>query len=170
MWIMPPKSFNRLLRDSHGMAALEFALLIPLFLSLVLMIMEMALLLLTQSALDIATRNAARLIETGQVQQAGGSDALFRSALCTVFSTPLMNCDALVWTVASGPSFATLYSDLSAGSPAQSSFSPGGAGERVVVQVYYTQPLLLPLVGELLSGNGTPRLASITAFQNEAYQ
>lgn len=172
MPVLPPRTtFRAMLRNRRGMAALEFALLIPLLLTMFMMIIEMGLLLLTQSALDIATRNAARLIETGQVQQAGGSDALFRSALCQVFSTSLMNCDGLVWTVASGSSFTTLYANQNNGSTApQSSFSPGVAGDRVVVQVYYTQPLVLPLVAELLSGNGNPMLTSVTAFQNEVYQ
>lgn len=158
-------------RDRTGTVALEFALLLPLFLTLVFMVIELGLLCLTQGALDNATRNAARLIETGQVQQAGNSQALFRSALCRVFSTTLMNCDGLTWQVRSGNSFATLYAAANAtGASAPSSFSPGDAGDRVVVQVHYSPSLVLPFLSEFLSGDGTPRLSSTTAFQNEPYE
>lgn len=164
------KRLGAVLRADSGMAVLELALLMPIFLSMVFAIIEMGLLLLTQSALDIATRKAARLIETGQVQLSGGSDTLFRSALCSVFSSPLMNCAGLIWTVQSGASFGTLLTAIQGNStPGSSSFSPGTAGENVVVRVQYTQPLVLPLVAQMLSG-GSARLSSITAFQNEVYQ
>lgn len=174
MPVIPPRPRNRLLavlRAESGMAVLELALLMPVFLSLVFAIIEMGLLLLTQSALDIATRKAARLIETGQVQLSGGSDTLFRSALCSVFSTPLMNCAGLIWTVQSGASFSTLLAAVQGnGTPGSSSFTPGTAGDNVVVRVQYTQPWVLPLLSEMLSGNGNARLSSITAFRNEVYQ
>lgn len=154
-------------RRQDGVSALEMALVMPVFLLLLFGVIQIGLLMLTQSTLDIATRNAARLIETGQVQNGAGV-ATFQASLCTVFSGGLFDCANLRWTVSSAATFTAL--SASATSPSSSSFNPGVAGSRVVVQVFYTQSLMLPLVADLLnSGNGVV-LSSTVAMQNGAYQ
>ncbi len=60
--------FRHIAGDAKGALAIEFAFVAPLFLLLLLVIVELGLTLTTQSLLDGATRDAARLIRTGQVQ------------------------------------------------------------------------------------------------------
>jgi Flp pilus assembly protein TadG len=59
---------GRLTGDSSGSPAIEFALLGLPFLAFLVAIMEMALSLLAQSALETAAESAARQLLTGQVQ------------------------------------------------------------------------------------------------------
>lgn len=164
MALAPPAG---LWRRQDGVSALEMALLLPVFLFLVFGVIQVGLLLLTQSVLDVATHDGARLIETGQVQQGAGVTT-FQTALCAVFSGGLFDCDQLRWTVSSGSTFQAITT--SSGLPSASSFSPGSADSRVVVQVFYTQTLLLPLVADVLNAGNGVVLSSTVALQNGAYE
>ncbi len=68
----PLSGFFRLAfaRDRRGAAAVEFAILAPLFLALVFSILEAGYFFFVSSAVDQATARAARLIRTGAVQSA----------------------------------------------------------------------------------------------------
>jgi Flp pilus assembly protein TadG len=160
---------RRLLRARRGVTALEFALVMPVLLTLMLMVMEGGILLFGQAALDAATSSAARLIRTGQVQQAASGQTLFTTSLCNGLSG-VVGCSSLWINVQSGTSFATLTSNVSAtGSPGVVSFSPGGPGSDVLVQVGYTPDSSIPLVGALLARVFSPLMVSTQVFQNEAY-
>src|SRR5579883_1952620 len=66
------------MRHRRGSAMMQFALAGPPFLLLAFMILENGIMLFTQSALDNATRDAARLIMTNQAT----SSSDFTSKLC----------------------------------------------------------------------------------------
>ena len=59
-------SLRRLARDDDGAVAIEFALVGSTFLLLVCMTFELGLMLFTQSVLNDAARDGARLIRVGQ--------------------------------------------------------------------------------------------------------
>jgi Flp pilus assembly protein TadG len=159
-----------LTRSRAGVTTLEFAIVAPVFLALTFMIMETGLLMFSQNVLDGATRSAARLIETGQVQtSSSGGGGLFQSALCSAFTSPMLDCGGLVWTVEAGDSFAAL-TGVGTTVPAQSTFVPGGPGQVVMVRVFYTQASLFPLIGQLISANGSIQLSSTAIFRNGFYQ
>jgi Flp pilus assembly protein TadG len=159
-----------LARNRSGVTALEFAFVAPVFLTLTCMIMEVGLLMFSQSVLDGAVRNAARLIQTGQVQVNDGStDTSFQAMLCSVFNSPLLDCRGLVWSVQAADSFGALAA-IDQTPPTQSSFVPGGPGQAVAVRVVYTQAALLPFVGKLLSPSGSVQLNTTVVFRNESYQ
>ena len=99
-----------------------------------------------QAALDTATADAARLIRTGQVQQATAGQSLFTSRLC-----------------------GDLGNIVACGSVASTGFVPGGPGQFVVVQVSYQPNTFVPLVGPLLRAAFGSLLVSTVTFQNEAY-
>ena len=61
------------LRDDGGSVAVEMAIVGPPFILLMLTIVEMALTIVAQSVLDGATRDAARLLRTGQIASAGNA-------------------------------------------------------------------------------------------------
>ncbi len=159
----------RLLRARRGVTALEFALVAPMLLTLMLVVMEGGILLFGQAALDAATANAARLIRTGQAQQATNGQALFTNAVCNGVAS-VVSCGSLWIDVKSGTSFAALTSSVSTtGSPGTVSFSPGGPSSDVLVQVGYTPDSSVPLVGALLGAAFAPLMVSTQVFQNEAY-
>ena len=163
---------RRLWPTRRGAAAIEFALVLPIFLLFTGMIMENGVLLFDQAFLDFATADAGRLIRTGQVQNGTGETA-FKNQLCGDLS-PMISCSSLQINVASAsnPGFSSLDATLSTdanGNLTASKFSPGGPGDDVLVQVAYKRPYLVPWVGYAVSSTGLMLVFSTTAFQNEKY-
>src|SRR5579872_1426000 len=97
---------RNLLRNESGAALVEFALVAPPFLLLLLGIVELGLTLFTQTVLDGATRTAARLVRTGQVQQGASSVA----AQLTAFQTTL--CSSLSVLLSQSACAQNVYVDL----------------------------------------------------------
>ena len=155
----------------RAVAALEFALVAPTLLLLMLVVMESGILLFGQAALDAATANAARLIRTGQVQVAGNGAAPFTNRLCSDL-THLLACNAIQVRVQSASSFAGLNPAIpvtSSGAMQNPGFVPGGPGQDVLVQVGYQPSYLIPLVGSVLGAEFGQLLVSSVSFQNENY-
>src|SRR6202023_473824 len=78
--------FLRLANNRDGATAVELAFVGPPFLLLLGAIFELGLTLTTQSLLDGAARDAARLIRTGQVQTQGSTIGTFQTLLCSKMS------------------------------------------------------------------------------------
>ena len=163
--------FRRLLAACRGDVTLEFALIAPALLTLLLAILEVGLVLFGQATLDTATADAARLIRTGQVQRATAGQSLFTTRLCGDLSG-IVPCGSVAINVQSGASFAALGAAVAvnaSGGMATIGFVPGGPGQFVVVQVGYQPDTFVPLVGPLLRAAFGSLLVSTVAFQNEAY-
>ncbi len=156
-----------LLGTRRAAAALEFAVVAPLFLFTVGMLFQVGITLYSQTTLDMATRLAARTIQIGAAQEAQDSRGLFEAALCGSATSIFLPCSELLYSVASGSSFADIAALASA--PAASSFSPGAQGSMVVVQVFLVQPVILPLFGSLLYPSGRMQLSSTLAFHAGYY-
>jgi Flp pilus assembly protein TadG len=188
------RRFWRFARDAGGVAAVEMALVGPLFLLLLLAIIELGLILTTQTVLDGASRDAARLIRTGQAQSQGSPITTFQSLLCSKMSVlmSVSNCqssvvfDVQVFSSFSAVSFSPCARSFNqTGGGTACSFSPGVGGDIVAVKVSYPRPFLIPWVGACLSGgrcwtgpgsasgtgsgSGTTTLTSIVVFQNEPF-
>lgn len=158
-------------RDLRGAAAVEFGLVGLIFMMVFCFILEVGLTMFMQTALDQATLVASRLIRIGSIQTAGGSVTPFTTALCNKLSA-LMTCSAIQYNVVSGSTFASLSTTVTTNSSNQMSgtqFTPGTAGQDVVVQVGYTRTIYLPFVSSFLGKNGTLLMVSTAAFQNEPY-
>ena len=187
----------RLLRhiagDAKGALAIEFAFVAPPFLLLLLVIVELGLTLTTQSLLDGATRDAARLIRTGQVQSQTSPITTFQTLLCNDMK-PLMSvakCDTnVVFEVETFTSFGSVsftpctYNNNQTGTGTQCSFTAGSASQIVGVRASYNRSFIVPWVGACMSGghcwtgpgshvgtNGTGgiTLTSTVIFQNEPF-
>src|SRR6478672_1571627 len=90
--------FRHLAYDQDGAVAVEMAFVGPPFLMLLRAIFELGLTLTTQSLLDGAARDAARLIRTGQVQTKGSPIGTFQTLLCSKMSSlmSVSECDSKV--------------------------------------------------------------------------
>jgi Flp pilus assembly protein TadG len=152
--------------DRAGAMMLEFALLAPVLLMLVFGVIQIALLLFTQNALEIATHNTARLIRTGQIR--AGDSATFGANLCAYFNSGLLNCGDLVWNVRSASTFAALTGSVLTAPPASSTFAPGSSGSAVLVQVFYKETLVIPFISATVF-NGSVNLSALAALRTEAY-
>ena len=155
----------------RGVAALEFALVAPVLLTLMLLILQVGLILFGQAALDAATADASRLIRTGQVQLATNGKQMFTDRLCADLSS-VASCANVQFNVQSGTSFGVLTAAItvnSSGIIANASFSPGNPNQFVIVQAGYQPDTALPFVGPMLRNVFGALLVSTDAFQNEPY-
>ena len=145
----------------RGETMLEFAFVAPMLILLFLTIIDLGITLMTQSLLDGSTRDAARLIRTGQVANAGNTISTFQTQLCNEMS-PILNtatCDSQVlidvntFTTFSGVSFSPCtYNAGQTGSGTQCAFSPGEASQIIGVRTSYARHFIVPWVGACLSG------------------
>lgn len=159
-----------------GSTAVEFALVSVPFIYLLVGIIEMSLMFAAGSTLHSATNDAARLIRTGQAQttSVGTPEDIFRGELC-LKSSALLNCDLLQYEVIPLDEFAD-FSDYQAtydedGNLISQGFDAGGSSDVVMIRVIYRYPLMVPLVGNLMSdGPGMTKLFMATVvLQSEPY-
>lgn len=159
-----------MLTSRRGSAAVQFALAAPVFLLLLCAVIENGIILFSQSLLDEATRDAARLIQTGQVQQGGGV-AAFSAQLCTDLGS-YIPCGSLQYNVQSGSSFASLNVTIttnSSGNMTNTGFDPGNPQDDVAVQVGYNRSFIIPWLGNVIGTTGGTLLVSTVIFQNEPF-
>jgi Flp pilus assembly protein TadG len=175
--------FSRFRRNRQGSAAVEFALVAPIFIALVFAIIETALMFLAGQVLETVTEESARQIETGQAQSAGYPDAgtFLQSYVCGQVPA-LFSCsnppsaNGIFVDVKSYSSFQAvppIVDPITGGNLDTSTFtySPGGSCDIVVVRLFYKWQLFVTGLGYNISNlNGNQRLLSATAvFRNEPY-
>jgi len=166
---------RRFRRNRKGAAALEFALIAPVFLALLFAILETAMMFFASQVLETVTQESARLILTGQAQNSNFDKAAFQTYVCNQIPA-LFSCNKMSVDVESYPSFSaiTFNNRIDATGKFDSSgmqFSPGGAGCTVVVQVYYPWQLFVTGLGYNISNlaNSQRLLIATAAFKNEPY-
>lgn len=163
---------GRRLSAQSGATAVEFAMVGPIFIFLMCVGFDLGLMLFTQSVLNNAVRDAARLIETNQ----GGGASAFSSKLCSDMEG-LVPCANLQYYVQSAASFgamsAGVTTDAGGNLKSNGTFSPGTAGEDVVAQVAYNRPTLMPWAMRYINGTigkaskDSTLLVATVIFQNE---
>ena len=165
---------RRFRRSRRGSAAVEFALVAPVFFALLFAIIETAIVFLASQVLETITSDSARLIMTGQAQTAAMDQATFKNVVCAHIPA-LFTCGNIYVDVQSYPTFAnvTLSSPIDAGGNCSppNNYSPGGPGDIVVVRLFYKWPLFVTGLGYNISNcTGSKRLLTSTAaFKNEPY-
>jgi Flp pilus assembly protein TadG len=168
--------WDRFARNTRGAAALEFAMIaLPLF-TMILAVMELALVLLISISLEDAASTMARQIRVGTITAPGSSTttsttaapnlAAFKQDLCNyillVPSTACTNQIQVDIQPFSNFSGITLPSPIS-GQTFNSSglcYGSGVPGQVVLMRVYYLWPLLTPF---LLNG-----LENVTTYSNSS--
>ncbi len=153
----------------------EFALIAPAFIALLIAIFETTLFLFAQANLQAAANEAGRLLMTGQAQNSGiSSVAQFKAAVCPMVLS-MFSCSNLIINVqdassASGLNTSTpqMYSN---GQLNPGSYTPGGPGDLMVVEVGYPLPVVPGPLGFFLNsnGNGTAAVWGVSAFRVEPY-
>src|SRR5471030_3332238 len=74
---------RRFRRNRRGSAAIEFALVAPVFYALLFAILETALMFFASQVLETITQDSARQILTGQAQNAAYTQAQFKTYVCS---------------------------------------------------------------------------------------
>ncbi|TPQ41315.1 pilus assembly protein TadG [Bradyrhizobium guangdongense] len=169
------KILHRFGRNRRGSAAIEFALVAPVFFALLFAIIETAIMFFASQVLETVTQNSARMILTGQAQTGSYTQTQFKTYVCTQIPA-LFDCNNLYVDVQSySTSFASVtidsHIDAAGNFNTAMGYSPGSAGDVVVVRLFYQWPLFVTGMGLNISNlAGNKRLLVATAaFKNEPY-
>ncbi|RAI38912.1 TadE/TadG family type IV pilus assembly protein [Rhodoplanes roseus] len=168
-----PVWLRRFVRRQDGATAIEFGIVLLPFLSILLMTMETALVFFAQQNLETIAADSARLIMTGQAQNASFDAAKFKSAVCDRV-VALFSCSTGMYVdVQKYTSFASISSTVtldSSGNPV-TNYNPGGKNEIVVVRLIYKWPIVSPLTQTYLAdaASTTRMLVATAAFRNEPF-
>ena len=165
---------SRFRRNRSASAAVEFALVAPVFFALLFAIIETAIMFFAGQLLESVTQSSARMILTGQAQNASYTQAQFQTYVCSQIPA-ILNCnnisvDVEVYTVFP-PGGWTSQIDASGNFINNMQFNPGGAGNIVVVRLLYPWQLYVTGLGYNISNmTGNKRLLmAAAAFRNEPY-
>lgn len=167
--------WRRFRRNRKGSAALEFALVAPIFFALLFAILETALMFFANQVLETVTQASARMIFTGQAQQAAYTQTQFANYVCSQIPAAFFDCNSIKIDVRSYSSFGsvTIPNQIDAGGNFidNMQYSPGAAGDIVVVRLFYQWPIFVTGLGYNITNlTGSKRLLSGTAaFKNEPY-
>lgn len=166
-------------RNRDGSAAVEFSLVALPFLALMMSTFEVGWFYFAASQVDAATIATARLIRTGQVQQAGFDKQDFFNEVCPEVSI-FGDCDeTLTVEVTVFNSFAELAADTAPvvcanddpSEIAALAYDPGSDNSIVRLRVCLLYTTLNPTIGVNVSetADGKRRVFGSYIFQNEPY-
>jgi Flp pilus assembly protein TadG len=182
---------RRFRRSRRASAAVEFALVAPVFFALLFAIIETSIMFFASQVLETITQDSARLIETGQaqtgqvtingVQACAGvpcTQAEFQNYVCSQVPALLFTCPGgakgIFIDVENYPAFTnvTINNQISGGTFTNNmQYNTGGPGDIVVVRLFYQWPLFVTGLGYNISNlTGSQRLLVATSvFKNEPY-
>jgi Flp pilus assembly protein TadG len=171
------KTARRLRRDARkGSAAIEFAVIAPVFFILLMGIIENGVIYFAGSTLQYATDNAARYVRTGQAQTASMTQAQFRTMICNDI-TPLLACDSNLqidmeaYTGYASATFTSPTTPTGGLNPALDNYQLGSACSVVLVRTFYTWQVLTPGLSQFLTNitGGYHLITATSAFRNEPF-
>jgi Flp pilus assembly protein TadG len=171
-----PKRLHRFRLHEAGSAAVEFAIILPVFLLMLVAMIQIPVVFVAGQHLESAATSVGRLIQTGQVQSQGLSPTQFRAALCEKMGSFLKCSEGSVRVeVQTLASFAAVPRGIPVDDEGNFDeevvYQPGNAGEVVVVRVFYQFPVWLSTLLPTLANmpNGKRLLMSSVVFQNEPF-
>jgi hypothetical protein len=175
---------KRIRRETKGAAAIEFAIIAPVFFMMMWSIFETGLVFFASQTLNHGLQVTARQIRTGQASSNQLSQSEYRQMVCDEVHF-ILSCDAdkLYLDVRSFSSFggvgfpAPLDADGNFDNVNMSNFDIGesgsisGGSSIVLVRGFYVWPLFTPVFSQYfanMSGNNRLLSASV-AFKNEPF-
>lgn len=174
-------SARRLVADGSGAAAIEFAIIAPMFIALVLSILEAGYFFFVSSAVDQASARASRLIRTGQAQSAATpiDRAAFFDEICDVVRHFGDCSEQMTIDVSRFSDFDDLAADLSAPVCRDADddavdalpYNVGAQREIVRVRICFLYKPINPALGLDLSeaADGSRKMISVSIFRNEPF-
>jgi Flp pilus assembly protein TadG len=171
--------FRRFARAQDGATAVEFSLVALPFLALTFAIIETALVFFAGQSPEAAVTEASRKIMTGQAQNAGYTQAEFKSKVVCEYlkaGVGLFDCENKIFVdVKNFTSFSAIstLAPLTNGAldPNKVTYNAAGPGCIQVVTFYYPWNVYVSLLGSDLSnlGSGVRLLVATAVFRNEPF-
>lgn len=169
---MTPKLRLRSARGGNVM--IEFALLAPVFFMLIMGLVEFVLYQYKTYALNHVVYEAARNLQTGEVQTADDMLESFKAEVCDK-AGPMIDCEAIVFDVRSFTNLADVtYPPVTFdedGNPSNFVFQPGGPNEYSVVRASIHHQFVTPFMDKLFQmGPDMPAIVnSFCIVKNEPW-
>jgi Flp pilus assembly protein TadG len=179
-WTLLKRCSRRIERfrlERKASTAIEFAMLAPIFIGLLISVLETGIFFLAQQNLQAAAVKAGRLYLTGQAQGSSMTQSQLVTAICPSIQA-LFTCGNLMVDLQTYNSFSnantsapTLTYNAQGVVTNTWAYSPGTSGQIMVVRLLYQWPLISgPFVMILPNlGNGTSLVMGVTAFRVEPY-
>jgi Flp pilus assembly protein TadG len=166
---------RRFRRSRQGSAAVEFAIVAPVFFVLLFAIIETAIVFLAGQVLETMVQQSARMVMTGQAQAKSYSQSDFHDYVCKQIPA-LFSCTNIYVDVQNYPAgFPSVpppsQIDGSKNFINNMKYCPGNAGDIVVVRLFYQWPLFVTGLGYNISNlaGGARLLSATAAFRNEPF-
>ena len=135
-------------------------------------ILEISAMFFTSSVIEGATKEVARQIRTGQIQESGDPLTAFQNQLCDSLLN-VIDCAQVTFHVQTFASFGAVSMPLEVdedGNIVNTTFVPGGSSAVTVVRAMYRWEFATPLIDSVIpAGLGGHLIVSTVAFQNEPY-
>jgi hypothetical protein len=171
--MLPVRRFlGRFARNRGGATAIEFGAVIFPFFFMMWAVLEIGLVFVTNSELENAVVETARLVRTGQAQAQGLTKEAFKEQICNRMSVFTGQCAARAnIDVRVLPQFQNPSPPQPTAAGFPNDYDIGGARQIVMVRVWYRQPLLTPFLAQALSkfDDGHAVLTATSAFRNEPF-
>jgi Flp pilus assembly protein TadG len=181
-YLLKRATTRRFRHDTSGATAVEFAMVIPLFLLVLGVIVETGIMMFTEYVLQTSVQEAARLVRTGQAQEKQLTAAQFKTEICRIAKI-IMACESKVTVyMKAATSFSDLASDPSAsymnvgvnadGTTAAPTYQCGKRDEMVALIASYDYNFKIPYFMEYFgnfNSKKTRRMAGFAMFKNEPF-
>lgn len=172
--LKPLRMFSR---RKEGATALEFALVGPPFLLLLMALAEVSVMSVVQSNLNFAMSETARRIRTGEIQSAGLGAADVKAEVCRGM-TRIMPVDCSNDLFIDVRKF-TQFADVAGNDPADDgvldpgefAYDPGQASEIVLARGFYRWQVFTPFFSGIFANfpGGYRLMSSAIMFRNEPW-
>lgn len=172
-----PRALKGFWRETSAATAVEFALVAPLFIGLLIAVLETGIFFFAQNTIQNAAVEAGRLFLTGQAQTANMTASSVINNVCPSVQA-LFTCNNLMIDVQAYSSFSgantstpTLTYNAQGNVTNSWNYNPGTAGQIVVLRLMYQWPVItgpFSLIAPNLT-NGTSLIMGVTAFKVEPY-
>ncbi|MEO8757588.1 MAG: TadE/TadG family type IV pilus assembly protein [Devosia sp.] len=164
-------------RDERGVTAIEFGILALPFFTIILAIIQTAIMFLASQVLDSAVEDAARRVRTGEAAAFSLTD--FRNNMCG-YTFNLLDCSAIqiksqviadFGSVSLTPAVQTCTALTCTWSPTWQGFDPGTGRSIIQVSAYYRYPLIvvLPYFNLKNQPDNYRLISAVRVFRNEPY-
>ncbi|MEZ5817491.1 MAG: TadE/TadG family type IV pilus assembly protein [Hyphomicrobiaceae bacterium] len=176
--LQPTGLLARWRRDSRGVTAIEFAMVAMPFLSLLFGIIGVGLYFFTTFTLENAVEQAARLMRTGQAQEAGFTEAQFKAKVCEyvpshVDCTGKVRVNVLSFPDTTNITPGSLPNCLNGDNTLSGAtqYDPGGPSQVVVVWACYEWELSskIPFLDLGNMAGGSRLIQATSVFRSEPY-
>jgi len=158
--------------DERGVTAVEFALIAPVFMFVVMAIVEYSIFFFKVSHLKHVLYETSRTLQTGEIQRSDDPAAAFSAEYCS--HVVVLRCADVHFDVRAYTSFSDVYPlepvFASDGVPTNFVFQPGGSSEISVLRVSTPHRFTTPLIAGVFGLGDEPAIiVGRSVVQNEPF-